>query len=242
MVYAKIVLASLIWAGLFYYGGTKWFDTKHESTCTSEIKKGEPNLEVVKESCLQTAEVYVKQEEYGTASWFYLLGGEVDKNINEIEGKITDDFYMNIGHSYLLKGDYEKVKEIYSKYPWEEGEDFHYVDETIQPDFEILPKLYKDKKENIAKGLAIWNEIYKPIGKIVDESNAYSEAVDEDNLTGQIYHLEKYLEYAEPFKDKESIDYDSYKETLNELYSSKSDKQKSIDTCKELLRENKETL
>ena len=242
MVYVKIVIASLIWASIFYYGGSNWFEKKREDICTSEVEKSEPDLNVVKENCLQTADLYVKKEEYGSASWFYLLGGAVDKNLNEIESNITDDFYMNIGHSYLLKGDYEKAREIYAKYPWSDGEEFQYADDTIQPDFEILPKLYKDKKENIAKGLAMWNEIYEPIGKIVDESNAYSVAVDEENTTAQIDHLKKYLEYAEPFKDKESIEYVFYQETLEELTSAKSKNEQSIESCKELLRKNNQTL
>jgi len=234
MAYIKIVLALLVWGLLFFYGGSIWLDDKREQACTSEIEKNEPDLKVVKERCLQTAEVYMGSEDYGSASWFYLLGGDVDKNLNEVEAKITDDFYMNIGHSYLLKGDYEKAKEIYAKYPWEGEVDFHYVDELIQPDFIILPKLYKDKKENLVKGLAIWNEIYEPIAKIVKASNAYNMVKDDENSTEQIHYLEEYLEYALPFKDKASIGYLAKKEELAELYSSDEQELKSIEIYKEL--------
>ena len=235
MAYIKIVLALLVWGVLFFYGGSTWLDNKREQACTQEIAKDKPNLDVVKERCTQTAELYMKNENYGSASWFYLLGGEVDKNLNEVEAKITDDFYMNIGHSYLLKGDYEKAKEIYSKYPWEAGEDFHYANETIQPDFIILPKIYKDKKENISKGLAMWNEIYEPIGKIVKASNAYEMAVDDENSTGQIHYLEEYLKYAEPYKEKRSIDYIAKKKELASLYSLEEQELKAIEVHKELL-------
>ena len=234
MAYIKIVLALLVWGVLIFYGGSIWLDDKREQTCTSEIAKDEPNLDVVKERCTQTAESYMKNENYGSASWFYLLGGEVDKNLNEVEAKITDGFYMNIGHAYLLKGNYEKAKEIYAKYPWEAGSNFYYADEIIQPDFVILPKLYKDKKENIAKGLAIWNEIYEPIGKIVKAGNAYEMAVDDENRTEQIKYLEEYLEYAKPYKEKRAIDYIEKKKELASLYSLNEQEGKSIEIYKEL--------
>jgi tetratricopeptide (TPR) repeat protein len=235
MAYIKIILGLLVWGVLFFYGGSAWLDSKREQTCTSEINKDKPNLEVVKERCSQTAEHYMENENYGSASWFYLLAGEYEKNVDEVEAKITDDFYMNIGHSYILKGDYEKAKEIYAKYPWEKDEDFHYSDETIQPDFVILPKLYKDKKENIEKGLAIWNEIYEPIGKLVKAINAYTIAKEEENNAIQIEHLKEYIEYAIPFKDKKSIEFIAKKKELAELYSYEGMEQESIDIYKELV-------
>jgi tetratricopeptide (TPR) repeat protein len=235
MAYVKIILGLLVWGVLFFYGGSTWIDSKREQTCTSEINKDEPNLEVVKERCLQTAEHYMENEDYGSASWFYLLAGEYEKNVDEVEAKITDDFYMNIGHSYMLKGDYEKAKEIYTKYPWATNEDFHYSDETIQPDFVILPKLYKEKKENIDKGLVIWNEIYEPIGKIVKASNAYALAKEEENNAKQLEHLKEYIEYAIPFKDKKSIDYMKKKKELAELYSYEGMEAESIDMYKEIV-------
>ena len=232
MVYIKIFLALLVWGALFFYGGSLWLDDKREQACTLEIEKDKPDLKVVKERCLQTAEVYMKNEDYGSAAWFYLLAGDLDTNLNEVEAKITDDFYMNIGHSYLLKGNYEKAKEIYTKYPWEAGEDFHYADEGMQADFVILPKLYKDKKENLEKGLALWNEIYEPIGKIVEASNAYKMAEDEGNSSKQIHYLKEYLEYAIPFKNEPSIEYIAKKEALADLYPDSS--KESIEIYKEI--------
>ncbi len=234
MAYIKIVLALLIWGLLFFYGGSTWLDNKREQTCTSEIEKDNPNLQIVHDRCLQTAEVYMKNEDYGSAAWFYLLAGEYEKNIDEVEAKITDDFYMNIGHSYLLTGNYEKAKEIYSNYPWEGGEDFHYSDEGMQHDFVILPKLYKNKKENLEKGLAIWNEIYEPIGKIVKASNAYSMAEDDGDTKKQIESLKEYIKYAKPYKDKTSIDYIAKKKELAELYYNESLEKESIAIFKEL--------
>ena len=234
MVYIKIFLALLVWGLLFFYGGSSWLEKKSEQTCESEIEKDKPNLEIINKRCLQTAEVYMENEEYGSAAWFYLLAGKYEKNIDEVETKITDDFYMNIGHSYLLKGNYEKAKEIYTDYPWEGGLNFRYSDEGMQHDFVTLPKLYSDKKENIAKGLAIWNEIYEPIGKIVEASNAYNMAEEDDNGKNQIKFLEEYLKYAKPYKEKSSIHYLSKKKVLAELYSSEYLEKESIAVYEEL--------
>lgn len=235
MTYIKIIIGLLLWGVLFFYGGSSWLDAKREQACTSEVNKDEPNLKVVQERCLQTAEHYMNSEDYGSASWFYLLAGEYEKNVDEVEAKIKDDFYMNIGHSYLLKGDYEKAREIYAKYPWASDEDFHYADETIQPDFVILPKLYKDKKEQIAKGLAIWNEIYEPIGKIVKADNAYAIAKNTENSKEQIVQLKKYLEYAQPYKEKPSVAYMKKQEKLAEIYAYESLEKESIAIYQKLL-------
>ncbi len=235
MTYIKIIIGLVLWGVLFFYGGSSWLDAKREQACTSEVNKDEPNLAVVEKRCHQTAEHYMKSEEYGSASWFYLLAGEYEKNINEVESNITDDFYMNIGHSYLLKGDYEKAREIYEKYPWSMSADFHYADENIQPDFVILPKLYKDKKEHIAKGLAMWNEIYEPIGKIVEADNAYTLASDTENSKEQISALKKYLEYAQPYREKLSVEYIKKQKKLAHLYAYVSLEKESIAIYQKLL-------
>ena len=236
MTYLKIILALLVWAGLFFYGGTIWLDKKREQTCMSEIEKTEPNIAIVNERCTQTAKVYMKNKDYGSAAWFYLLAGDYEKNIDEVEAQISDDFYMNIGHSYILKGDYKKAKEIYLKYPWEGGIDFHYADKGMQSDFVTLPKLYKDKRENLEKGLALWNEIYKPIGKIVEASNAYEMAKDAEDSNEEIKYLTEYLKYAKPFKDKEPIAYIAKKKDLAELYAYDSKEKEAISLYKELVQ------
>ena len=234
MTYLKIILALFVWAGLFFYGATIWLDKKREQRCMAEIEKTEPNIAMVNERCTQTAKVYMKNKDYGSAAWFYLLAGDYKKNIDEVEAKISDDFYMNIGHSYILKGDYTKAKEIYLKYPWEGRMDFHYADKGMQNDFVILPKLYKDKRENLEKGLVLWNEIYKPIGKIVEASNAYEMAKDAEDNKNEIKYLKEYLEYAKPFKEKEPIAYIAKKKDLAELYAYDSQEREAISVYKEL--------
>jgi tetratricopeptide (TPR) repeat protein len=235
MRYIKIVLALIIWGLLFFYGGSSWLDNKREESCMSEIEKESPNIDIVNKHCLQTADIYMKNRAYGSAAWFYLLAGEYRKNIDEVEGKITNGFYMNIGHSYLLEGNYTKAKEIYTNYPWDADANFYYADEDMQHDFVILHKLYKDKKENLEKGLAIWNEIYAPIAKIVEASNAYDMAEEDGDSSKQLKYLKEYLEYAKPYREKSSINYIEKQVLLADFYSLNSLEMESIATYKDLL-------
>lgn len=234
MTYIKIILGLLVWAVLFFYAGSSWLDTKRENACIQEVEKEEPNMKIVKQRCLETAEVYMENEGYGSAAWFYLLGGELEKNLNEVEAKITDDFYMNIGHTYVLKGEFEKAKQIYSDYPWKGGGYFLYADEGMQGDYEILPRLYKDKKEHLAKGLTLWNEIYAPLKKIVKAHNAYEMAQDAGNSEDEIEELKAYLEYSIPFKNQPDIEFLDKKKKLAELYYYASNENASIEVYKEL--------
>ncbi len=234
MRYIKIILGLLVWAVLFFYVASNWLDIKRENACIEEVQNEEPNMKIVKQRCLETAEVYMENESYGSAAWFYLLGGNLDKNLNEVESKITDDFYMNIGHTYVLKGEFEKAKKIYSDYPWKGGGFFLYADEGMQGDYEILPRLYKEKKENLAKGLTLWNEIYAPLKKIVKAHNAYQMAQDVGNSEDEVEALKAYLEYSIPFKNQQDIEFLDKKKKLAELYYYASNENASIEVYKEL--------
>ena len=243
MRYIKIILGLLVWAVLFFYVGSSWLDTKRENACLHEVKNNAPDMKIVKRRCLETAEVYMKNEHYGTAAWFYLLGGALDKNLNEVEEKITDDFYMNIGHTYVLKGEYKKAEKIYRDYPWKGGGYFLYADEGMQGDYEILPRIYKNKKENLAKGLALWNKIYAPLKKVVKAHNAYEMAQDAGDSDKEIEALKAYLDYSVPFKDQPDIKFLEKKKKLAELYYYASNENASIEVYRELadIYENNDT-
>ena len=224
----------LVWSVLFWFVGGSWLDVKRQEVCSSEVRQEHPDLELVKKHCIQTADHFMEQGYYGSAAWFYLLGGDVDKNLNEVEAKIDDGFYMNIGHSYVLKGEFEKAREIYEAYIWYEEEYYDQSDEAMQNDFKILPRLYADKKENLAKGLALWNEIYKPIEKIVTAYKNYERAEEEGSSSDAIRYLEQTLEYSADYKDREVLEYWMRVEMLAELYWNENKTEKAIEYYKKI--------
>ena len=89
-----------------------------QKLCNAEIKKDKPNMQVVKKECIETAKYYENKKEYGSASWYYLLGGDYDRNINIIKTKLkTESFSIaKIAHSYVLKGDLENAKKLYIEF------------------------------------------------------------------------------------------------------------------------------
>ena len=80
-------------------------ENKAKILCNKEIKKGQPKKELLQKYCSQAGKYYQSIKNDFSASLYYLLGGENDKNINEIQNNITQSStYRNIGHSYVLKG------------------------------------------------------------------------------------------------------------------------------------------
>ena len=228
MTYLKIIVGFLIWGILFWSVGGHWLNEKREDVCITEVNKENPDLAVVKRRCIETADYFMNEGYYGSSAWFYLLGGDIDKNINEVEAKIDNEFYMNIGHSYVLKGEFEKAKKIYQDYIWYENEYYDQSDDAMQGDFKILPRLYADKKENLEKGLALWNELYAPIGKIVTAYQNYERSEEDGNSTDAIKYLEETLAYSAEYKEKEVLDYWVRTETLAELYWNENEEKKAI--------------
>ncbi|MBU1667028.1 hypothetical protein KKC13_01340 [bacterium] len=234
MTYFKIIIGFLIWGVLFWFVGGSWLDERREDACSSEVRKEKPDLELIKKRCIQTADNYMEEGYYGSAAWFYLLGGDLDKNLNEVEAKIDDDFYMNIGHTYVLKGEFDKARKIYEDYIWYEGENYELSDDSMQEDYKILPRLYAGDKENLAKGLALWNEVYAPIGKIVTAYNNYETAEEEGNQKDAIKYLKQTLEYSFDYKDKEVLKYWERVESLAYLYKDDGQEEKAIEHYKKL--------
>ena len=64
--------------------------------CNSEVKKEQINKKNIYEYCSQAAQSAIKKKQFANLSWFYLLIGNLDKNINEIQFKIEDGFLVNI--------------------------------------------------------------------------------------------------------------------------------------------------
>jgi len=220
MVYVKIVIGSLIWGVILWNIGDYIFEQDRERTCTSEVRKSTADKSVVKENCLATAESYFEKEEYGSASWYYLLAGDVDKNINEIEGKISDDFYINIGHSYVLKNDFEKAGKIYADFIFADSGGYLYtnVNDVIKEDYQALNNIYPKDKERLEKGLKLWEKVYAPVGKMVNAYESYEKAESDDNSTGAIAFLKEAIEQAETYKYEEHVEYAKWIESLAELY------------------------
>ncbi len=160
--------------------------------CDSEIKKETINKAVVKEQCLKTAKFYEDKKEFGTASWYYLLGGDNDKNIKDIKNKIKNSFVANIAHSYILKQNIPNAKELYTKFL--QIATISWADEATHDDYKLLFKLYPNQKEKLNKGLKLWNDIYKPLLKVNTLYPKYEKARKDKKYKEAIKYISKVIQ------------------------------------------------
>ena len=133
--------------------------------CDVEVKKDHTKRKRVQIYCTKAGEYYQNIKNNDSASWYYLLGGKYNKNINEMQATIKKGAtYRIIGHCYVMKGEFKKAKELYSKFL--KNASILVLNDEMQTDFKLLTKLYPNKKKNIRKGLSLWNKMYKPLKKV----------------------------------------------------------------------------
>ena len=236
-VYIKIALGLSAWGVIFWYFGGVWLDDKRLETCLNEVQKTTPNQDIIKERCIQSAQKFEENGEYGSATWFYLLGGEISKNIEELEGKIDDNFTINIGHSYLLEGDLQKAKDFYADFLWFTQGSFVENNASMDDDFTILSRLYPHQLERIKEGRNIWNKLYAPLGKIVETQQQYEELEYDYGEENSSKILQTLLQLSEPYKNRAEINYWSNLKALAERYYYSEKYTQAIETYQKLLKE-----
>ena len=217
-VYIKIFIGSVIWAIIIWNIGDVMFEKEREQACSREVRKHNVNQSILEDSCIKTAEKYMNEGNYGTASWFYLLGRDIDKNINEVEAKIDNDFYMNIGHSYVLKGEMKKAEKIYDDFLFSNQYSLNRLEEVLEDDYTKMRNVYPENRVELDRGWELWSRLYAPIGKIVEFSAKAEEADDEGNYTKKIEALNQLVKYSEPYRDKKVIKYGKRLDELAEAY------------------------
>ena len=141
----------------------------NEEACSKEVEEKVLNTSNIESYCLKAADEKMKEENYDDASWYYLLSGKYEENINKVLKHVSIDneisAFGNIAHSYVLLGEFEKAQEMYAKYL----SVYERINAPTQEDYALMQRLYLDKKENLAKGLKGFNALYKPL--LASDSN-----------------------------------------------------------------------
>ena len=141
------------------------FGEDFEKICDDEVLKEDFNISVVKEACFKTGLKYEKIKDAGNASGYYLIANETHLNLEKFAQNIPKDasgVYSNIGHSYMIEGEYKKGKEYYKKFI----ESYHNPNPAMQNDFKELLKLYPKNKIELNKAQEIWNRLYQPLHEL----------------------------------------------------------------------------
>ncbi len=195
--------------------------------CSKEIKKKQADKKRVQKYCTQAGNYYQKKKKDAPASWYYLLGGSNNKNINEIQKHMTkSNTYRNIGNSYVLKGNYNQAKRLYTQYL--KRTSIRNADHNVHYNYKILNKLYPKKKKNLKKGLAIWDKIYLPLANTKTLYNNYQKARKEKKYQEAIRYLSQIIALQKRYQDKENISLWDNLYSSGTAYNSAGQYQKSL--------------
>jgi|GEM_PF-1653385 len=105
------------------------------------IKKGDLSRQP---SCIMIATSVLRGHSYRRASWYYLVGGDLDRAFDVATlGFSKGDYYLaeTLAHIYLIKGDNAKAKKYFKIFVDNVDEDIAFIREH----FDILSRLYGDR-------------------------------------------------------------------------------------------------
>jgi len=205
---------------------------KFSELCDKELLKNRINFKLAKKYCQKAKENALKIGDVDDISWYLLINGDFDKNINRFkEYKNNLIVYTNMAHSYLLLNNTKKAKEYYTKVLELQSD----VDEPLQSDFKLLFKLYPKYHKQLKKGLIIWNNLYKPFIAIDKLYKEYEELKDKGKYDLAIKKLSDIISLKEKTiaKDRLAIMMDYYELAL--LYEERNIYPKAIDNYKKSL-------
>lgn len=224
-----IVIGSAIWGYILYSIVGFWLGEKRELLCDHEVKKTHPDLDKVTKRCRQSAEYNIDSGNYNNAVWYYLLSGDYQKNLTDINRSLLTDDNINLGHTYLLVGEFNQTRTSYQNYLFTDRDGYHLVgdfnqaDKIIRNDFRILKRLYADKQDQIDEGINIWHDLYDPIAQIDQLAKNYEEQSYEWETEEQVAAIQKIMELSYPYRTYSTIRYGEWIQKLAYLYYMESD-------------------
>ena len=202
-------------------------ENEAKNLCDQEIMKEQPHRELVEKYCTQAGEYFQGKKNNFSASWYYLLGGQNDKNIDEIQSVIAiSATYSYIGHSYILKGQLNKAKKLYSTFLKKFS--VLMADKAIQDHYKLLRKLYPKQKENLKQGLALWNDIYAPLKSVKTLYANFEKASKEKKYKEAIKYLTLVIALQKKYQDKNNINLWGNLLKLGILYNQNKQYKKSL--------------
>jgi len=92
-----------------------------------------------------------------TAAWYYLAGGDFDKSIEFADKSVEYGYNFVLGfkgHALVLKGEFEKAKEVYTK--WINSGS---STAEVESEYKKLEMLFPEKAENLKKGKEILKQL-----------------------------------------------------------------------------------
>jgi CHAT domain-containing protein len=186
MTLIKIILVIM----LLQIGVANAKENEAKYLCDQEINKKQPQRELVKKYCTQAGTYFQSKKNDTLASWYYLLGGNNNKNIAEIQnGIMHTPTYANIGHSYILRGELGKANKLYGEFLKKVS--VFKADKAMQDDYKkagnekkyqeaikyltqiiVLQKQYQDKNN-----IYLWGNLLE-LGILYKQNNQYKKSLE----------------------------------------------------------------
>lgn len=173
-------------------------DPEYVDTCLNEATKDRPDMKSVEDECRLAGKYLKRNNHIGNASWVYLLSNQWDAAMrlsNDAEGLEGNSvLYMNQGHVAAMRGDYEQAEALYRRHieantrPVGEG-----FDDDLN---NILPKIFPEYDDELAKAKTIWAEQYEAL-EAIDKKHLDMEAMME---MGDLRSAQTLMEEAQSIK------------------------------------------
>jgi len=220
-VFAMIVVS----IALLLNNCTKTENEQTEKLCKEESKKSHPDKIQLKQYCIKAAEHYQQEKSISKATLYYLLAGEYEKNLNDIQNN-PDSYtaYSNIAHSYILDGNIKQAEKNYKLFL--KSTSISWAGGKIERDYKLLNKIYPEQKKDLEKGIKIWYKIYTPYGDLHTE---YKQAKKSKQYKKAIDALSQLIKLQKRFQKSDNREIWENESKLAELYSLHQEYQKSLD-------------
>lgn len=173
--------------------GELLYSSNVQEICDQEIHKENPQIEVIKHNCYEVGKSYDAEAQYDYASWYYLLSGHYQHNIEVIQKGIPQDGNLaNVAHSYVLQGDFKNAEKLYRFFI--AGHNLLDANQGIEDDYKVLTKIYPQHRIQLREGLKLWRRLYQAFDKnnleIRNTIRLMNEATTQKNHRYLIEHFE----------------------------------------------------
>jgi len=186
------MIARRILAGVLLIGGSLYADIQQ---CNALLSQPDVTVSQLEKPCLEAAQTREKEEKYGSASWYYLLAGHNQYNREVIFPKMHEENYANLGHSFVLDGNFTAAKRCYQTYM--DFADPEGIEKDIASDYALLEHLYSDKKARLKKGRklieAIRHQAFANMAMVQDFNTRFRELQVSNDYKGELTLMQKVL-------------------------------------------------
>ena len=168
-------------------------NTQRIELCSQLLHSKSINQKEVFSVCGNVAKYEEKNKNFNSASWYYLVSGEFQHNVDVIQPLSDANYsYSNFAYSYaLLDKNLDETKSLLIKFLRESPVESS--DRTFRSDYDVLRNLYPKKRKTLKEVSQIWDELVKLIKPIKEVEKQYRAILGKADISKAISLLKEKL-------------------------------------------------